>query len=181
MKLGGYSQSYKYFAHHRSRILQLFAPQKKDLKRIQRKYKSILAHPKTTSVHVRHYYAEVPGNTFLQFDKEYYRKAMALFPKETLFVVTSDDIAYAKQIIPFQNERNIRFIDNEPFYIDFHIQRLCKNNIMANSSFSWWSAWMNENPNKVVVRPDRWLAGYADIDCPDDWIRIKASCYQDKK
>jgi hypothetical protein len=179
MKLAGYCQSEKYFSHHRERLIQLFAPTKRDLKYIQKKYKDIINHPNSVSIHVRHYYAEVPGGMYLQFDKDYYEKAMSLFPKDSLFVVTSDDIRYARSIIPISNRR-VKFLKGEQFYIDFHIQRLCKNNIITNSTFSWWSAWLNDNPSKKVIRPKRWVTAYPDLDSPADWIRIDSSCYQDR-
>ena len=67
------------------------------------------------------------------------------------------------------------FIEDEPAYIDFFLQTLCKHNIISNSTFSWWCAWLNENPLKTVVRPSFWMPGEPDIECPDDWIRVDAA------
>jgi hypothetical protein len=181
MRLSGYLQSEKYFAHHRARILALFAPLPKDLKYIQKKYASILAHPLSVSVHLRYYQREKPDeDSFIQYEREYFEKAMALFPAHALFVVTSDNIAFAKANISTEG-KNVIFIEKEPYYIDFYLQSLCKHNIICNSSFSWWSAWLNTNEDKIVVRPEAWLAGYPDIDSPDEWIRIEARGLQEKR
>lgn len=108
---------------------------------------------------------------FIQYDWEYFEKAIALFPDSCLFIVTSDNFDFAKQNIPTHG-KNFVFIENEPFYIDFYLQSFSKNNIICNSIFSWWSAWINQNPNKIIIRPKVWMGGYPDIGGPDDWIKI---------
>lgn len=180
MKISGYCQNEKYFAHHRDRLLRLFKPNQSDLHYIQKKYSRILHHDNSVSVHLRYYYGEVPNDTsFLQYDREYFEKAMALFPKNSLFVVTSDNIEFARKNIP-TDRGEVIFIEHEPFYIDFFLQTMCKHNIISNSTFSWWGAWLNANPHKKVVRPLHWLGGHPDIGGPDDWIRVDARTMQEK-
>lgn len=181
MRINGYVQNDKYFAHHRNRLVELFAPHPNDLNYIQNKYGWIINHPNSVSVHLRYYYAEKPDeDCFVQYDWEYFEKAMSLFPNTSLFVVTSDNVNFARQNISTDG-RNVVFIEKEPHFIDFYLQSMCKHSIICNSTFSWWSAWLNQNPNKVVVRPKVWLAGYPDMDGPDDWIKIDAIGMQERK
>jgi hypothetical protein len=180
MRISGYCQSEKYFLRYRDRILKLFAPRKDDLKYIKRKYNKILDHQNSVSVHLRYYYAEKPNeDQFIQYDREYFEKAMSLFPKDSLFVVTSDNIEFARRNIP-TDRGEVIFIEHEPFYIDFFLQSLCKHNIISNSTFSWWSAWLNQNPSKIVVRPRDWIRGEPDIGGPDEWIKIDAMGMQER-
>ena len=178
MKLMGYFQNELYFAHQRKRILELFAPSQEDLNYLQSKYDWIINHPNTVSIHLRYYYGEVSHlDYYIQYDWEYYERAMALFPDSSLFVVTTDNMAFARQNIPTKG-KNVTFIEGEPPYIDFFLQSMCKNNIISNSTFSWWSAWLNQNPDKIVIRPKVWLTGFPDIGGPDEWIKIDAEGLQ---
>ncbi len=113
MRISGYLQNEKYFAHHRDRLLQLFAPHPHDLDYLKSKYGWIIHHSHTVSVHLRYYYAEKPDeDSFIQYDWEYLEKAMSLFPDFSLFVVTSDNIEFARQNI-YTEGRNIVFIEGE--------------------------------------------------------------------
>ena len=180
MRLSGYFQNEKYFARYRERLLKLFRPRGEDLKYINKKYKAILDDPKSVSVHLRYYYAEKPDeDAYVQYDREYFTKAMVRFPQDSLFVVTSDNMEFARRNIPTDWGRVV-FIEHEPMYIDFLLQRLCRHNIISNSTFSWWSAWLNENRSKIVVRPSVWLAGYPDIGGPDEWIKVDAMGMQER-
>ncbi len=58
---------------------------------------------------------------------------------------------------------------------DMQLMSICRHNIVANSSFSWWAAWLNRNPQKIVVAPDRWINGPLEESkdvIPGDWVRI---------
>lgn len=92
---------------------------------------------------------------------EYYKKAVDLISsriENPSFFVFSDDLNWARENlkIPFETI----FIDwntKENSYIDMQLMSMCKHNIVANSSFSWWGAWLNQNGKKIVIAPDKWL------------------------
>ena len=86
----------------------------------------------------------------------------------------SDDIEWARENI---KEPNIEFIDwnkKENSYKDMQLMSNCRHNIIANSSFSWWGAWLNGNQNKIVIAPHKWagMEGTRDV-VPDNWIKLK--------
>lgn len=89
--------------------------------------------------------------------------------------VFSDDIEWVKTNMPLKYPATYVSSPEIPDYEELILMSECKHNIIANSSFSWWGAWLNENPSKIVIAPKRWIKGndidYKDI-CPTSWIRI---------
>jgi hypothetical protein len=81
-------------------------------------------------------------------------------------------MAVAKQILP----NTYTFIENESNIIDLIFMSICSNNIIGNSTFSWWSAYLNKAPNKVVIAPNtNWFGGQlSSLDrsdlFPESWI-----------
>tara|TARA_R110002012_G_scaffold39333_1_gene108888 strand:- start:10427 stop:11188 length:762 start_codon:yes stop_codon:yes gene_type:complete len=149
--INGYFQSEKYFAMHRSSILDLFGPTKKIEAYINSKYGNLLDGD-TCSIHVRRgdYLSLSENHPVL--DIGYYRSAMKKLynPK---FLIFSDDIQWCRE--NFKGP-SFTFIQ-EKDYIDLYIMSMCKDNIIANSSFSWWGAWLNNNPHKKVIAPKTWF------------------------
>lgn len=172
MQLIGYFQSEKYFRHHRDRILQLFPPLPKDLEYIQRTYSQILAHPNSVGVQIRYFRHEVPAHLCPQYGRDYFEKAMAQFPEDALFVISTNRPNFAKTILK-DIKKNMIFLKGEPDYIDLYILSMCQHNIISNSTFGWWAAWLNQNPDKKIICPlinahtlpgeDFW---------PPEWTRI---------
>jgi len=180
MKIAGDFQSERYFAHHKEAIINLFSPSDHIIGYLQRKYANILAHPCSVAVHVRTYikdYGHLPTIDELHAFAgiNYYEKAVKLFPSDALFVVCSDNIEWCKanlaHIAP-----NVVFIEGNEHYYDFYLMSLCKHNITANSTFSWWAAYLNRNPDKVIVTLDNWFGkwwGQGTVHIvPKEWIRI---------
>lgn len=174
MKISGYFQSEKHFAHYRQRLLALFSPSEQDRQYIQNKYAPILAHPKSVGVQIRYYKWEDPSSrTYPQYGYEYLKKAMAQFPKDALFVISSNNLRFAKKVIP-SFVKNVVFLQDEENYIDLFILSMCKHNIITNSSFGWWGAWLNQNKDKIVLYPKTLFYGipYQDY-CPSTWRSVE--------
>ena len=106
---------------------------------------------------------------------EYYEKALAEFDNNLPVVVFSDSIEWVKEQPFFQGDR---FMFSEPEdkhsdgalvpYLDMCLMSLCDHAIIANSSMSWWGAWLIQNPNKKVIAPSMWFGSdYADKDTKD--------------
>jgi len=169
--LKGFFQSEKYFFHNRNKIIELFGSSK-EIKNHIKKYENILK-KNTCSVHIRR-------GDYIKFPKEhpilkmdYYRKSMGEFNKNTKFLIFSDDIKWCKDNL---KGADLIFIDEPKDYINLFLMSLCDNNIIANSSFSWWGAWLNENPNKKVIAPKNWFGINKKLDIkdliPNKWKKI---------
>lgn len=110
--------------------------------------------------------------------KEYYQKAMKTIKaraKNPVFYFFSNDIEWVKDNFCEENAVYIEssmFDDYQDWY-DMYLMSECKYNIIANSSFSWWGAWLNKNKDKIVIAPKKWVNADSMEDiCPESWIRI---------
>jgi len=164
----GYFQSEKNFIHRRKDILKLFSEPIEFQEKIN-KYSEYFGH---ISLHVRrgnfvtHYPDIHPPQTM-----EYYNKAISLVPKDLKILVFSDDMLWCRE--NFIGNRFV-FID-EIDYISLYLMNKMKHHIVANSSFSWWGAWMSPYDDKIVVAPQKWVGdGICDTKdlIPDNWIKI---------
>ena len=101
------------------------------------------------SVHVRRGdYVRVNGHYLLTM--EYFEKAINLLRDHGRIYVFSDDLTWCRR-----NFNGCKFVDMNP-YFSFELMRLCKHNIISNSTFSWFAAYLNDNPDKQVITPNRW-------------------------
>lgn len=130
------------------------------------------------SIHIRRgdYLSENFKNGFGNVcDLEYYKRAIDFFNKKfenPAFVFFSDDIDWVKY--NFYNPAYI-FVDHNiglDSWQDMYLMSLCQHNIIANSTFSWWGAWLNQNPDKIIIAPKTWWNGIKDDVVPESWIRI---------
>ncbi len=175
MKLSGYFQSEKYFSNHKQEILELFAPPVDVTAYLSLHYGDILEHPMTVSVHVRFYHEDPTGQAHPTCRRDYFEKAMEYFPNDALFVVFSNQMKECKNLLS-AIPKNLRFIEGEDHFCDLYLMSLCKHAIIANSSFSWWGAYLNRNPAKQVIAPKLWfnpryLTDTGDL-LPEGWIQI---------
>ena len=108
---------------------------------------------------------------------DYYQKAIAYILehiKSPKFFLFSDDINWVKEnISPLLKGYNVTFVNwNHSInsYKDMQLMAMCKNLIIANSSFSWWAAYLNQN-NPIVVAPEKWINSFMDFRIQyKDWI-----------
>lgn len=179
--LEGYWQSQKYFESIRLHILTEI--QFGLSANISGKYLTkILKERESVSIHVRRGdYAHNPETAsyhgLMNFD--YYKKAIDLIKTKLnhpYFFVFSDDKAYVKEL--FGDFNNLVIIEEcERDIDDLCLMSNCKHQIIANSSFSWWGAWLNQNQNKIVIAPNQWFNDVSmqlqtkDL-IPSRWIKI---------
>jgi Glycosyl transferase family 11 len=155
-KLYGYFQSWQRFDRYRDRLLELFAPPQSVEDYLTQKYSVVISHPKTVSIHVR------IANLYKHNEKihyfvgmEYYKKAMALFPPDTLFVVFGDRIGWCKEHFS-QLQRPCVFIEGNNEIQDLFLMSMMKHHIIPNSTFSWWASYLNKNPDHITIVPESW-------------------------
>ena len=169
--LNGYWQSEKYFKENEKTIRDGVKIPKELSDYIFNKYP--ILNENTLSIHVRRGdYVALKHAHPLQ-SVEYYNNAYDLINDTNINVlVFSDDIDWCKENIKFNN---VNYVTDENNITDLYTMSLCKHNIIANSSFSWWGSWLNSNVNKKVVAPINWFnkSGHSDDDIvPENWIKI---------
>ncbi|MBF0127508.1 MAG: alpha-1,2-fucosyltransferase [Magnetococcales bacterium] len=177
----GYWQSEKYFAAHQETIRRDFAfklPLSKENAALQRRMRSCEA----VSLHVRRSDYLHPMNLHVLgvTPLEYYQKAIAWIAARCArphFFVFSDDIPWARAHLPLQPFPCV-FIEHNSgpeSYNDMRLMSQCQHHIIANSTFSWWGAWLNPSQDKMVVAPDRWFVSdrFKTVDLtPAGWIKL---------
>jgi len=173
--LNGYFQSEKYFKDKEGDIRKIFTYPNSYVNAVKEKNKDLLAQ-NTCSIHVRRGdYLNSPNHHPTQ-NMNYYMKAIKQMPKDSLFLIFSDDIAWCKANFPDLPEKFV-FIEGNADHEDLLLMSHCKNNIICNSTFSWWAAWLNSNPEKKVIAPSKWFGpafenyNTDDLYC-DGWIKI---------
>ena len=164
----GFFQTEKYFKHIKKEIKNDFTF-RDEISEPCNDMISSLDNP--IALHIRRTdYITNPNHTCLGMD--YYEKALKLFPNETVLIF-SDDPQWCQKQELFSDDRFL-VSDNDDAYIDLCLMTMCKKHIIANSSFSWWGAWLADSDK--VVAPKGWFEGsnnshldISDIYC-SDWI-----------
>jgi hypothetical protein len=176
LNLEGYFQTEKYFLKHKDHILSQF-----------RFKKSILEHAKSfvdsnkkdgirlASIHVRRGdYVMYPDHHPV-CSADYYKESIADLETKhpgILFIVFSDDVDWCR--LNFAESKFV-ICDLKNPYIEMCAMSLCDDHIIANSSFSWWGAWLNPKDDKTVIAPSRWFGSMLAKDTSDvycnKWIK----------
>ena len=124
---------------------------------------------------------------------EYYEEALTHFDKDTPVLVFSDDIGWCKEQLFFESDRFMLSEFDEKYaqtcdtlqgrqqalipYFDLCMMTLCTGGIIANSTMSWWGAWLMQNRTQPIIYPTQWFGSYYDhyiMDdlCPQDWFGV---------
>tara|TARA_R110000782_G_scaffold143641_2_gene236391 strand:- start:2078 stop:2854 length:777 start_codon:yes stop_codon:yes gene_type:complete len=153
--LVGYFQSEKYFSNNPDLIREAFSIDNGSNDFIDNKYGKLLeAEP--VSVHIRRGDYMESNGAHPVCTREYYEKAFEQFNQNTKYLFFSDDIQWCKKSFV---GKNYHFAENNEDVVDLYLMSRCGHNIIANSSFSWWSSWLNTNPEKRVIAPKHWFGG----------------------
>lgn len=178
--LTGWWQSEKFFKDIEKEIRKDFTfPKIKDEK--NKEIENIISKTNSVSIHIRRGdYIKDKGLGGLT-PLKYYQKGIDYIRnkvKDPVYFIFSNDIEWCKKNLKIKGQ--IYYVDwnkNEENYKDMQLMSLCKHNIIANSSFSWWGAWLNNNPNKIVIAPEKWFNDCLKMDysniVPKNWIKIK--------
>lgn len=174
----GYWQTERYFRDIKSEIMDRFCFKPDNIQLI-RYGKHIFG--KYYSIHIRQGdYLENLGLYGGICTEKYYRDAVEYIKhrdKAARFIVFSDDLNSVKTSLLSEEDDIIYFCKEEyeeyEDWYDMYLMTQCKGNVIANSSFSWWGAWLNQYKDKIVVAPKTWVNGKNTVDiwC-DDWIVV---------
>lgn len=175
----GLFQSYKYFEDCRNEILQEFRFDTNRLSDSTRQIAEQMQQCDSVSIHVRRgdymngYYYNLLGKVC---DLDYYQRAIEEIKKHVAhpnFYVFSDDKEYVVKNLPLEDAVYVDFNRGLDSWQDMYLMSHCRHNIIANSTFSWWGAWLNSYQDKIVVAPPRWFNDMEHDDIiPPNWKRV---------
>ena len=180
--LHGYLQTERYFADQEPQLrreLAIVTPPSDE----NRRWLDHIASVPSVSLHVRrgdYVSNEKADRSHGTCTLDYYRNAVRLvaeqITEEPVFFIFSDDPDWARENIDVGFETHVAgHNDFTRNYEDLRLMSACRNHIIANSSFSWWGAWLDASPDKIVVTPERWFAdpGLTNPDIvPESWRRV---------
>lgn len=174
----GYFQNEKYFKDYRNEILKCFSL-KDALDEKNQSALELIQSSNAVSLHIRRgdyvtldFVNKVHGTCSL----DYYKKAIEYILKHVKnphFFLFSDDIEWVVANLKIDYPYTVIDFNRDKGWLDLNLMKHCKHNIIANSSFSWWGAWLNENSDKIVIAPKKWLATKQKCDIlPKEWIKL---------
>ena len=178
--LKGYFQSEKYFLpekntiHHDFRFKSTLISHLFELASQLRNQDSVSIHVRrgdfSTNPEIAHYHGTL--------QKDYYNSAIETIRSKItnpVFYFFSDDINWVNENLSVKNAMSISGHLTKNHFQDLYLMTQCRHNIIANSSFSWWGAWLNNNPDKIVIAPKKWFNnGPKDTQdiIPNSWQKI---------
>lgn len=183
MILSGYWQNQRYFIEEKDEICKIFQFIPLENTENDEKNRQIIEKinaENSVSIHVRR--GDYVSNSWFDgvVTTEYYQKSVDFIKTKVQnpqFFVFSDDLGWCKAELKLPD--NAVFVDwnsGKNSFRDMQLMSLCRHNIITNSSFSWWGAWLNRNAEKIVVRPKKWISESSGLDfseiCPEEWVAL---------
>lgn len=179
--LDGYFQSEKNFTENSSLVRKEFSIKKEFLSEHVQEISTKINQCESISIHIRRgdYAQDEKTNKYHGLcSLSYYEGAISLITskvKNPHFFIFSDDLEWVKKNLPINHPHT--FVSDGVLIPqqEMYLMSKCKHNIIANSTFSWWGAWLNENPDKIVIAPKKWVNiepnPHPNI-IPETWITI---------
>lgn len=175
INLHDYFQSEKYFKHIENEIREDFTFKEEVLSPCK---EMILQVDNPIALHVRRTDYLTNSENHPPCGIDYYQRALEHFGNDRNVIVFSDDSKWCSEQEVFSDDRFL-ISENTDNRVDLCLMSLCNDFIIANSSYSWWGAWLSKNKNKKVIAPIQWFGktGYTkDLDTkdliPNEWMRI---------
>lgn len=170
--IDGYWQNPRYFNSYKQELLKEFTPKPNAMSAKAIEYKMLLSSENSVAIHIRH--GDYSRDWILS--EEYYLNAVGLIKQKIMnpvIYVFCEDIEYAKEFCRIIGTGIVvgtvsKFSDIEEFFL----MSSCSHLIIANSTFSWWAAYLNQNPHSIIIAPQykQWAGDYY----PDSWIKLEA-------
>lgn len=170
--LNGYWQNENYFKDYKNDLISMITPNYNQSEEYDMVRKRIMEN-ESVAIHIRRG-DYVALNICL--GKDYYDKAINYISNKIdcpIYYVFSDDIEYARKLLQNRDEKIefVKYKSNNPTLDDFFLMKDCKHMIMANSSYSWWAAWLKKNPERIIIRP-KTEGNFKNEFYPDKWIEL---------
>lgn len=190
--LNGYFGDAKFFRENNA-IISKELTLKLPINEVNQEFKTQMLNCNSVGIHIRRGDYAKNNHFFNILDKDYYKSAIDYirqFHTDCHFYIFSDNLSEAKEIIGYtlnENEFTLvttnspleGFVSSETDYMELELMRSCKHFIIANSTFSWWGAWLIENPKKIIVAPKKWFNAKEEQKLyeagklvPSEWIKV---------
>ena len=173
----GYFQNEKYFLDIQDEIRKVFTfpPIRENDSFTKERAEKIKYAKNSVFIHIRR--GDYVGLDW-QLDMDYYKKAVKIMQEKLenpkFFVFGATDLEFIKNLDLGCEFENLSQIDSNPanHYEDMRLMSMCEHGIIANSTYSWWAAWLSDYDGKIIIAPTPWVLGKDDI-IPNRWIKIK--------
>lgn len=160
----GYFQKYEFYKGYENILMETFKFNTKKISQKALEISNRIGEENSVSIHIRrgdYVNDKITKSVFFHLDMEYYYDAMSILSQmfnNLKFYVFSDDTHWVvKNFSPIKGIYEIVELNNsENPWEDMYLMTKCKHNIIANSTFSWWGAFLNQNPFKKVIAPKNW-------------------------